>query len=291
MRFDTIILNPPYGKFHIKFLEKVIQLADNVISIQPCRWLEDKTAKYKKNSIYNKYEKSISKYIKDLEIIDAEEAENIFDAIFNFDLGIFICDKNGGYDYNKLSSNNIVSKVFEIMDDNIDNHIEFNEPKNAIVVPLIVGGKGDGYDLRNNVIDLYLQKFNYNMVIYDEYGKRLDNGLTFYENRKKSAWGIVKIRTEQYNIKFNTIYECINFFNYTRTYLFRYIFNQVTTDIRVQPKFLPYMKDYTKTWTDEKLYSHFNITKEEQDYIEKYIDKFEFDIWNIINEKDKRKKI
>lgn len=276
MKFDIVLMNPPYHRStHLKFLEKVIKISDKVVSIQPIRWLEDKVAIYKKNSSYNKYKESIAKYIKDLEIITAEESENKFDAGFGYNLGIYFCDKIGGYDIDKLTHNDIVNKVFEKMDDNIGDHIEFSEPKKSIVVSLITGGDRG----RNKVIDLYFQNYDYDRYIYDADGKRLDNGLTFKQNREKTAWGIVKVRGEQTNIKFDNVDECINFFNYTRTYLFRYIFNQITSGMSVQAKFLPFMKDYSRPWTNKRLYNYFNITNEEQKHIEEYIDKMEADIW------------
>ena len=287
MKFDICLMNPPYYRStHLKFLEKTIKIADNVVSIQPIRWLEEKVGRYKKNSIYNKYKESIAKYIKDLEIITAEEAEKKFNAAFTFNIGIYLCDKNGGYDIDKLTSNDIVNKVFEKMDDNINDHIEFSEPKNSIVVSLITGGNNG----RNKVIDLYFQNSDYDRYIYDADGKRLDNGLNFKQNREKTAWGNVKVRGEQTNIKFNNVDECINFFNYTRTYLFRYIFNQITSGVNVQAKFLPFMKDYSRPWTNKRLYNYFNITNKEQKHIEEYIDKIEADIWVKVKEEEKNKK-
>ena len=39
-KFSILIMNPPYDKsLHLKFLEKVIDIADNVISIQPSTFL------------------------------------------------------------------------------------------------------------------------------------------------------------------------------------------------------------------------------------------------------------
>lgn len=278
-------MNPPYARsLHLKFLEKTIKISDNVISIQPTRWLEEKVGRYKKNSAYNKYKESIAKYIKDLEIITSEESEKKFAATFSFNLGIYLCDKNGGYDIDKLTHNDIVNKVFEKMDDNIGEHIEFSEPKKSIVVSLIVCTKHKGY----KVIDLYFQNYDYDRYIYDADGKRLDNGLTFKQNREKTARGNIKVRGEQTNIKFNNADECINFFNYTRTYLFRYIFNQITSDVHVQAKFLPFMKDYSRPWTNERLYNYFNITNKEQKYIEEYIDKIEAE--NCVKIKEKKNK-
>lgn len=277
MKWNYAIMNPPYSRnLHLKFLENIIKVADNVVTVQPVRWIEETVGPKKKTSAFNKYEDSIAKHIKELDIYSAEEAEKLFDAAFNFNIGIYVCDKEGGFDYSKLNTNKILDKVLEKMPDNIDNHIKFNEPNTAIIVSLITGGNNG----RNNVIDLYFQGSTYKSVIYDENSKRLDNGLTFYENRKKTAWGNVKVRGEQFNIKFKNIDECINFFNSTRTYLFRYIFNVVTSDIHVQAKFLPFMNDYSKPWTNERMYDYFNITKEEQKMINDFIDKTEEDINN-----------
>ena len=286
-KWNYAIMNPPYDKsLHLKFLEKVIEVTDKVVTIQPVRWIEETVGPKKKTSAFNKYEDSIAKHIKELDIYSAEEAEKLFGAAFNFNIGIYVCDKEGGFDYSKLNTNKILDKVLEKMPDNIDNHIKFNEPNTAITVSLITGGNNG----RNNVIDLYFQGSTYKSVIYDENSKRLDNRLTFYENRKKTAWGNVKVRGEQFNIKFKNIDECINFFNSTRTYLFRYIFNVVTSDIHVQAKFLPFMNDYSKPWTDERMYDYFNITKKEQKEIEERVDKIYNEIQQRIEEENRTKK-
>ena len=286
-RFDICLMNPPYYKsLHLKFLENAIKVADNVVTVQPVRWIEETVGPKKKTSAFNKYEDSIAKHIKELDIYSAGEAEKLFDAAFNSNIGIYVCDKEGGFDYSKLNTNKILDKVLEKMPDNIDNHIKFNEPNTAIIVSLITGGNNG----RNNVIDLYFQGSTYKSVIYDGNSKRLDNGLTFYENRKKTAWGNVNVRGEQFNIKFKNIDECINFFNSTRTYLFRYIFNVVTSGVNVQAKFLPFMNDYSKPWTDERMYDYFNITKEEQKEIEERVDKIYNEIQQRIEEENRTKK-
>ena len=285
-KFDICLMNPPYDKsMHLKFLKNVIKVTGNVVTVQPVRWIEETVGPKKKTSAFNKYEDSIAKHIKELDIYSAEEAEKLFGVAFTFNIGIYVCDKEGGFDYSKLNTNKILDKVLEKMPDNIDNHIKFNEPNTAIIVSLITGGNNG----RNNVIDLYFQGYTYKSVIYDGNSKRLDNGLTFYENRKKTAWGNVKVRGEQFNIKFKNIDECINFFNSTRTYLFRYIFNVVTSGINVQAKFLPFMNDYSKPWTDERMYDYFNITKEEQKEIEERVDKIYNEIQQRIEKENRTK--
>ena len=114
-RFSVCVMNPPYhrGVLELKFLEKVIQITDKVVSIQPVRWLQDPIAKYNKNSNQIKYENSVSKHIEDLEIVTAEEAKKQFDISLPCDSAIYLCSQNGGYDYNKLSSNHIIDEVVD----------------------------------------------------------------------------------------------------------------------------------------------------------------------------------
>ena len=275
-KFDVILMNPPYDKnLHLKFLEKTIEIADNVVSIQPTRWIVDPNAKFNKNSALKKYENSIAKYIKDLEIINDKNAETMFDAGFTMDLGIYICDENGGYNYKELSSDRLFDMIVSKLKDTVKNHIEFSVPKNAIIISLITGGNNGR---KSNVIDLFWT-FNknettekgYKDVIYDKDGKRLDNGLTFKQNREKTAWGNVKIKDEQYNIKFDTIDQCINFFNFTKLDLFRYLFNKSVVAVNVHPEKLPFIGDYKKKWTNEMLYDYFDINKEDREYISNYV--------------------
>ena len=73
-------MNPPYLRnLHLKFLEKVIEVTDKVVTVQPVRWIEETVGPKKKTSAFNKYEDSIAKHIKELDIYSAEEAEKLFE--------------------------------------------------------------------------------------------------------------------------------------------------------------------------------------------------------------------
>ena len=285
-KFDICLMNPPYnGSLHLKFLEKAINLADTTVSVQPVRWLTDGLSLYKDKSAYKKYENSISKYINAIEFISDKQAESLFGAGFNFDVGIYTCNKEGGYNYTKLVNDPIIDKVINKMSKTLKDVIEFSVPKNAIIVSLITGGNGR----KDTILDLYWNN-NPDMYIYDADGKRIDNGLTFYENRKKTAWGNVKIRAEQNNIRFSTIDECYNFFSYTKLNLFRYIFHQITNDVNVQTAFLPIMDDYKHKWSDEELYNYFDINEEERQHIETVVEKCIETIKEFIDSENNKKK-
>ena len=113
MHFDVAIQNPPYDRnLHLKVLEQVLKVADKVINISPVRWLQDPFAPYSKNTDYCKFEKTVSKHIVDLIVIPAKEATELFgDASFTMNLGIYVCDANGGYHYQH--DNPLIIKLVE----------------------------------------------------------------------------------------------------------------------------------------------------------------------------------
>lgn len=263
--FSILIMNPPYQHgLGVKFLNKAMDLAKTVISIQPSAWVEDTVAKHNPKSQFSKNKKIIDR-LSDLEIIPMDDAEKTFGAAFTSNEGIFVCTENGGFDIDKVNTDSVVDKVYEKMPKPISDVLDYDEPKDCIIFSRIIGGNNGRSKLCSNVYG-----DDYKKVIYQD-GKRLDNGLSFYDNRLKTAWGNVKPKKEQLNIKFNTLDECINFFKYTKTYLFTYIVNRTTTGMELNRTALPFMNNYTHKWTDEMLYDYFDISKEEQQHIENHM--------------------
>ena len=262
--FDIVIQNPPYqGSLHLKFLEKCIEIGNNVISIQPCRWLQDPFGKEKKNSNYNKYKENISKHIKDLEIINWEDCLNLF-KIQSTDLGIYICDKEGGFDYNKISENNVVKKVIDYINENLCN-IEHN--------------KKDGYRVRISLIS-GMSKVIKNVALKDivfKDGKY--NGKWWYEyyQRNKHSKSTEEITA---SIKFKTEEEGYNFINSFKTKFVSYIESYLITDVSVNEHKILWMGNakhpqsgkigYESKWTDEDFYKYFNLNEDEIKELKKF---------------------
>ena len=258
-KFDVAIMNPPYDKnLHLKILEAVIPVAEKVVNISPVRWLQDPLAKYKKNSDYNKFEESISKKIENLDVIDSNNAQIMFDsAVFCIDLGIYTIGK-GGYDY--TCNNPIVDKVWNHVAKYSGLPIEKYAKRthnNYMLIASIVGGNGVSQNC-------FVSKptLNYNEQIY---GKFFVNDMSELRHENlpecKKKYGGYWGNCENWNVcSFATVDELVNFYNSTHTKFFKYVYWTSTVDVNVHPEFLPYMQDYTQPWTDKRFCEYFGIT-------------------------------
>ena len=277
-KYDICLMNPPYDRsLHLKFLEKTIQIAENVVSIQPVRWLEEKVGKYKKNSAYNKYEESISKHIKDLEVIISEEAKKIFNILLPTNVGIYYCDENGGYDYKTLSENSIIEKVLEYIENNKCN-FEYNKKDGYRVrVPFITGGKAVGSGNRPPTLTNIPLK---NIVFKDG---RYD-GKWWYEYYMKNQYSKT---TEEItsSIKFDSEKEGHNFVKSVKTDFCRYVESFLIVDVQINNKKILWMGNakhprtgeigYKSEWTDEDFNEFFNLSDEEIKKYKAFIKDFE----------------
>ena len=251
-KWDLVLMNPPYDRsLHLKFLEKVIEISDKVVSIQPVRWIQDPTAKYKKTSDYNKFENSILKHIKDLEVINVEDAGSKFNITINSDLGIFICDKNGGYNYeikNEFPYNLYEKREFPFK---IGKYKD-NKDKNFVCICSMQGHPHRG-------IPAYKCTNKYGAFIN---GKNKE-GKTLEEAKKSNPRFTLGNIDEQLIAIFNTGDEAQNFYNMCNTDFWKFICYKSTSSGQVNIKFLPWPNDYSEKWTNEKLYEYFKLSKTE----------------------------
>ena len=264
--FDVCLMNPPYDKnMHLKFLEKSIKLADTVVSIQPVRWLQETLSRYNKNSQYNKYKNTISKHIKDLDILSYNYIYKTLNIQAPY-LGIYVCDKDGGYDYDKLSSNRLIENIVQYIKEN---------------TILIDKDKKDGYRVR---IPLIVAQLSRNLQLKDivfKDGKY--NGKWWYEYYQKNKYSKYT-ENISLSVKFETPNEAHNFIHSFDTDFVKYVESFLITDVNISEKKILWMGNakhprtgtigYKDEWTNEDFYKYFNVDDDEIKNINKYIDDY-----------------
>lgn len=266
MKFDVIVGNPPYDRsLHLKILAEVMKyLSDEgeVVWLAPIRWLQDPLAKYKKNSALIKYENAVYQHIEDYEKINTLNGSDLFNIALNANIGtIKLCNKVHEKD---LPGDSIVDKVIANMPDNCSNHIMYSRPmKFACVVTLITGGNNGRFEKIGNWM-LPKEKAFYT-------NDRNINGLSYKEYRDKVIWGNTKAKSEISHIEFDNENERNNFYESWSAKLMIYLMKKECMDIHVHTKYLPFMQDYTRPWTDERFYKYFNLTEDEIKLIEETI--------------------
>ena len=262
--FNCILMNPPFDKnIHLEFLEKAIKISDKVVSIQPIRWLDDAVVQYKTKSNridYYKYENSISKHIKTLEKIKGKNARKEFGIGLMMDCGIYVCDKNGGYDYENTPNRQFINKIIKKAPNNINNVGEWNQIDGIRVKVRFILPSGDGRSIKLSKCGIGQNE----EIIID--GK-LKNGKSW-----TTLSGMNKGKEMlPFSIKFKTENEAQNFLNSFYTNFMIYYYAMAFNDQHVYLNAVPFMNDYTKPWTDERFYKYFNIDEDKQEEIEKFI--------------------
>ena len=271
MKFDCIIMNPPYERnLHLKILaEAITHLKDDeskVVNLSPVRWLQDPLVKYKKHSDYKKFEKTISKKIISLDIIPIIYSQKIFNALINTDLGIYCCNKtDNSYNYANEWKKTINVKHFTSVVNywKFPTLTKFDEQRNKkewfVAIRLITNpARRTFYNICSNIGIIKNGKTTNNVIYKDAMYK----SKTFSDDRQLNG------------IWFTTKNEAENFYNSTLTTCYKYFCSLVLRDIHISPQFLPFMEDYTEPWTDERFYKFFNITPDEQKIIEKTMEKY-----------------
>ena len=233
MKFDCIIMNPPYGR---SLPHNILNIASKylkddksvVVSLQP-------VTPYQTFVESTKVTKENMSHIKDIEIIQADKASEIFGITVRSDLGIIQID-NSIHDYK----------------------YQFNECK-----PI--------YD---KIINKKLKSWR-SVCVCDKDPKHFlymngDNGYAKGWHLKPTE--IFNGKTNA-KLVFNSKEEKDNFFNSVKnTWLYKFIY--ILDNDAAVPAHFPFMQDYSKSWDDARLYKYFNLTDEEIKTIESTIEKF-----------------
>jgi hypothetical protein len=273
-KFDIIVSNPPYSKYlHVKFLEKSLDLAnEKVLFVHPSnQFINTKGG----NSTYV----NSNKLIEDkLESVTLFNGNKIFGIAIKAPCSITELNPSGNAGIIKV--NNMMENETYL----VKSISEITQFKNKPEL-WSLKSKIDSYVLDNGSLDSILGKkcsgdfmveFSRIRGHCDNEGGMdsimpKDNFYTFVDKNFQTE----RKSNPKYDLwfKFKTEINANNFLNYLKTDFARFslaMYKYAQSLNNGELRFVPLM-DFTQEWTDEKLYSHFNITEEEQAYIKEII--------------------
>ena len=262
MKFDHIIMNPPYCKnLHLKILNEAICYSDDIVNLSPIRWLQDPLAEIKRSSDFKKFE-NVRSHIESIEIISASNAQQAFSIEIFSDLGIYHLSKDGGLDTDNFwkkvrtpAQVMMLNKLLQLKD-SVANHIDKNM-RDGIRVPLTKMGGNRG-----------------NRNVYKDLAYVIDgckDGRDWTKCKNMGGYEKPEGCPLPISIRFNTVNEAQNFYNSFFTKFYTWLCNITRMCQQLNPKLLPWLNDYIHEWTDEMLYKYFELTDEEIKEIEKEI--------------------
>ena len=262
MKFDHIIMNPPYCRnLHLKILNEAICYSDDIVNLSPIRWLQDPIADRKKCSDFKKFV-NVREHIESIDIVSSSEAHDAFSIEIFSDLGVYHLNNSGGLntkDFWKTVRTNAQVMMFNKLmqlKDSIADHTDKNK-RDGIRVPLTDIGGNRGY--RN---------------VYKELAYVIDgckDGKDWTKCKNMGGYEKPEGGPLPLSIKFNTVVEAQNFYDSFFTKFYTWLCNITKAQQNLNPGLLPWLGDYTHPWTDKDLYEYFNLTPEEISIIESEI--------------------
>ena len=261
-KFDICLMNPPYDRgLHLKFLEETLKICENVITIQPCGFLENTLS-----NNYKKYKETIINKIVDADIIPMMKARDAFNINISEDVMIAHCNAKNNEEYKIISPIclNIIKKILPytkehklsdmIEIDKIDGH----RVKAGVYNSLVFGGRGSdnetrrqpcGYiDGRGPYLDGYNEGEDKKYIgkwFKDCYAKGGPKNSKQFDNLRAS-------------IKFNTREEALNFQKSCDTeFCKNWNFIMLSKNYCIVPP------SFDKVWTNEDYCKFFKLTDEE----------------------------
>ena len=255
MKFDCIIMNPPYDgnkNLYGKITLEAKKHAKEVVCLSPyLNYLENSQ---KKDN--HRVAAKLMPFLKSYELVPST-----FDAAFDKALCIFHFSDSatGNVNINDIYWNS------------------FNDPQ----LTKSIISKYSSYS--NHCYDKIISKRDFDKYEYKvafagvrgnsdhSTGKKCWDWTTLLdEDKMKNFKKSSNDKGDMYAFPFNTENECKNFVKYVNSDIFEYMIlvqkNSMNTDKWLFKK-IPYLPTYTKEWSEEDIAKEFSLTKEELDYI------------------------
>ena len=274
-KFDYSIGNPPFNQMiDMKFVKLSYEISDVTCIVHPSTWLLDEKGKQR---AFTESKELVKDHLESIELFNGNKVFNI--ALFvpcvityidknKKESGINCVDKINNvelkyddiYQINKYSDKNIYLKLKNKLTSSINTNVWFKFKNNNSIKKYMISFTG----IRGNVN----LRSDEDMVQKDFY--------TIVSVERKTQLSTEKVGESFLKFYFDTEKESDNFLNYLKTNFVRFLLSIYKNNQnlhRGELEIVPWL-DFTKEWTDEKLYKEFNLTQEEIKFIEKNIPKY-----------------
>jgi len=277
-RFDLCFSNPPYNRnVDLKILKELEPICDEMVVVHPSTWLLDLKGKKK---LYNDFKSQIR---------DKAISFELFNGNPVFGIGLFVpcvISHLNGNNNRKIKVINF-GEEFEVSD--IDDITKFGSDWLTIAKPFFEQMKkycqknGSVWDFHTFKVenDKHYCQFATMIGNWDKSHERMfkDDFYTMVMKDPERNKGIrqPKIKGKTGSItptfSFKTEIERDNFIGYVQTDFARFCLSLIKNSQSTYAKelsLIPYL-DFTEKWDDKKLFKHFHINQETQDYIKEFL--------------------
>ena len=257
MKYDVTVGNPPFSRsLHLKIIDAVIpQMEEDGVGcfVHPARWLEDPLAKYKKNPDRSKF-KGIVEKLDDVKIIDNKTANTQFGITVNGELMISTVKS--------IATGKDIEVFGDMVKESLDVIISYSKGHN--LRQYIEKDKVDGWRVQIKdltAIDPHIHSIsetdrkgqgsvfggNKHNVFYDGF----EGDVEWMNTRKQTTGKRPSGAPIPFSIKFSSEREARNFEMSCNTNFYQNIMYMMKCDMHSPIKYLPWMGDYSRAWTDD----------------------------------------
>lgn len=255
MKFDAIIANPPYcSGLHLKILQDLMPLSDNIVCIHPASWLQFPT---------RQRPAFMNGRIGEFQIIDRKEANEMF-GINSGDLVITTLSKDG----DSFIGNTVEDKRFCCFKYNSRFAVNWKIVKSIYEKVIAKCPQGT---LRNKFVKtptcthpLRCQPEAHSCDAHEHD----PNGTGSFMVVSKHYKTVLNVSTGT-NVRFLNFNTETERKNAWASYLTKFARFCIAMD--ESTKLAPYMNDYTQPWDDKRFYEYFGLNKIEIQLIETVI--------------------